>query len=154
MTPAVLCAWAACTRMAVAEEDGWAHCDRHLRTHRLQKAEEQRAQVRQERLAARGKPISFREAVVRLHADGYTDSEISAQLLVAPTSVRTERHRAGLAPNGHRFSSGSDELLPCGTHAAFNRHKTAGQEPCEPCRIGERVYQRNRARERRAKAAA
>lgn len=29
-----------------------------------------------------------------------------------------------------------------GTHAAFNRHKNHGEQPCVPCVEGERVYQR------------
>ena len=44
------------------------------------------------------------------------------------------------------------QLMPHGTHAAFNRHKDAGQEPCSECREGERTYQRERARRRRASA--
>lgn len=44
------------------------------------------------------------------------------------------------------------QLMPHGTHAAFNRHKESGQEPCAECREGERTYQRERARRRRASA--
>lgn len=43
------------------------------------------------------------------------------------------------------------QLLPHGTHSAFNRHRTAGEEPCQACWHGERDYQRARARRRRAK---
>jgi hypothetical protein len=39
---------------------------------------------------------------------------------------------------------------PCGTHAAFNRHKAAGEEPCDRCWDGERTFQRLRGRNRRA----
>lgn len=38
---------------------------------------------------------------------------------------------------------------PHGTHAAFNRHRTAGQHPCDDCWDGERLYQRVRGRRRR-----
>lgn len=39
-------------------------------------------------------------------------------------------------------------LRPHGTHAAFTRHRKAGQEPCEACWDGEREYQRSRQRAR------
>lgn len=35
-------------------------------------------------------------------------------------------------------------LQPCGTHAAFNRHTNAGEDPCSRCEDGEREYQRAR----------
>lgn len=40
-------------------------------------------------------------------------------------------------------------LRPCGTHAAYVRHRAAGQDPCEPCVHAERAYQRARPRDRR-----
>lgn len=43
------------------------------------------------------------------------------------------------------------ELRPCGTHAAFNRHRSAGEEPCLACWTGEREYQAHRGRARRAR---
>lgn len=42
------------------------------------------------------------------------------------------------------------ELRPCGTHAAFNRHRVAGEEPCPACWMAEREYQTTRGRRRRA----
>lgn len=41
------------------------------------------------------------------------------------------------------------ELMPHGTHAAFNRHKGRGETPCPSCADGERRYQRLRNRRRR-----
>lgn len=41
-------------------------------------------------------------------------------------------------------------LRPHGTHAAFVRHRNAGEEPCDACWHGERAYQRNRKRNNRA----
>lgn len=41
-------------------------------------------------------------------------------------------------------------LRPHGTHAAFMRHRTRREEPCESCWHGEREYQRLRARRRRS----
>lgn len=35
-------------------------------------------------------------------------------------------------------------LVPCGTHAAFNRHKARGEDPCGDCETAEREYQRAR----------
>ncbi|MEV0996918.1 hypothetical protein [Nonomuraea sp. NPDC050202] len=35
-------------------------------------------------------------------------------------------------------------LQPCGTHAAYNRHKDRGEEPCDACVIGEQIYHRQR----------
>lgn len=40
-------------------------------------------------------------------------------------------------------------MAPCGTHAAFNRHKSRGETPCPDCREGERVFQRHRRRRER-----
>lgn len=39
---------------------------------------------------------------------------------------------------------------PCGTHAAFVRHWSLSETPCEPCISAERTYQRERWRNRRA----
>lgn len=36
------------------------------------------------------------------------------------------------------------QLAPCGTHAAFVRHKAHGEEPDHECVIAERAYQRDR----------
>jgi hypothetical protein len=51
-------------------------------------------------------------------------------------------------------ATGGRPLKPHGTHAAFNRHKAAGEDPCEPCVFGERDFQRDRQRTRRSTAAA
>ena len=42
---------------------------------------------------------------------------------------------------------------PCGTHAAFVRHKANNEQPCEPCVLAEREYQRLRHLRRRERAA-
>lgn len=39
------------------------------------------------------------------------------------------------------------ELMPCGTYAAYIRHKRAQEEPCEPCVKAFREYHRDRRRE-------
>lgn len=37
-------------------------------------------------------------------------------------------------------------LRPCGSRAAFRRHETLGQNPCEDCWVAERAYQAERKR--------
>lgn len=44
-------------------------------------------------------------------------------------------------------------LKPHGTHAAFNRHKNAGEIPCPACQLGEREYQAARPDRRKLPAA-
>lgn len=43
-------------------------------------------------------------------------------------------------------------LRPCGTHAAYWRHKARGEQIDPRCRHAERAYQRDRKRERRRAA--
>jgi len=43
-------------------------------------------------------------------------------------------------------------LAPCGTRAAYLRHKAHGQAPDEPCVAAYREYERDRIRRRRAAA--
>jgi hypothetical protein len=44
-------------------------------------------------------------------------------------------------------------LQPCGTPAAYARHKKAGEEPCEACHEAELAYRREWKRKRRAGSA-
>lgn len=41
-------------------------------------------------------------------------------------------------------------LKPCGTHAAYVRHWSRSETPCQPCQEAERLFQRDRSRTRRA----
>lgn len=41
---------------------------------------------------------------------------------------------------------------PCGTHAAFTRHKNRGETPCDECVEGERDYQAARYERRKVSA--
>jgi hypothetical protein len=66
-----------------------------------------------------------------------------ADLLAWTDTILTKRQH-------HRFRG---QAQPCGTHAAFNRHKATGETPCAACVEGERAYQRTRARRRRLAAA-
>lgn len=42
------------------------------------------------------------------------------------------------------------QLKPCGTPAAFMRHKRAGQEPCPPCRAAQNAAAAESKARRRA----
>lgn len=66
------------------------------------------------------------------------------------------RHMPAEKPTGQRqlFPTTPPPLQPHGTHAAFNRHRNNDEEPCQACWYGERDYQRERGRRRRAKAVA
>lgn len=47
------------------------------------------------------------------------------------------------------------QLRPCGTHAAFGRHRARGETPCTECTEAEREYQRVRhVQRKRAERAA
>ncbi|MCP2339213.1 hypothetical protein [Actinomadura rupiterrae] len=50
----------------------------------------------------------------------------------------------------------SRTLQPCGTRAAYKRHKRRGEQPCEPCRQANAAYIRptGSARHRALKALA
>jgi hypothetical protein len=69
--------------------------------------------------------------------------EYSVSELLAWNDCQWERPPLDVVPD-------PKELQPHGTHAAFNRHRKAGDEPCDPCWCGERRYQRERKRRGRA----
>ncbi|MGW0486194.1 hypothetical protein [Nonomuraea sp. NPDC003214] len=35
------------------------------------------------------------------------------------------------------------DVQPCGTHAAYNRHLSNGEKPCEDCRVAQRQYEKD-----------
>lgn len=45
------------------------------------------------------------------------------------------------------------ELKPCGTIAAYMRHRKAGQKPCDPCRLAWNTYQNERRQDPDVRAA-
>lgn len=57
------------------------------------------------------------------------------------SEARTSRRRA----SGVRARGTSD----CGTVGGFQRHRRAGEQPCEPCRAGKRSYDRENYRKLR-----
>lgn len=71
----------------------------------------------------------------------------------ARTRAREERRRRAAERAGAPVPKPTP--LPCGSHAAFNRHKAKGEQPCELCQAGERIYQAaaNRRRRDRGRAA-
>jgi hypothetical protein len=129
-----MCQWAACGRLAAVMEDGYYHCARHLRDHR-----DQRDHV------TRDTPL--RELLPALHAQGLTDAQVVAQTGYDASYVRNLRCQLGLAAN---------VPVPdgCGTRSAAERHKAKGEPVCAACKAAERIYYRDRARNRRAKAKA
>jgi hypothetical protein len=66
------------------------------------------------------------------------------------------RQQVRMTPPVRIAKRGRPGTEPCGTHAAYNRHKAHGEDPCFPCALAERIYQRQRpdrrtgARRRRA----
>lgn len=54
-----------------------------------------------------------------------------------------EYQRAWRARHGARTGQlGRPPTQPCGTVAAYRRHRRAGEEPCEPCRSAHSEHQR------------
>lgn len=137
------CQWAGCTLLAVAHNGGWWHCEPHLAEHRQL--------LRGERAARRPQTVipDWRDRVTDLHAKGLTDRQIAAAMPCAADTARHWRRQLGL-----RSNSANRAVLPCGTHAAYQRHRQHHQQPCAACRVGERDYQaerhQRRARERAA----
>jgi hypothetical protein len=60
----------------------------------------------------------------------------------------TQGRTAGYLPP-FAWDDGDEELQPCGTHAAFARHKSRGEPVDVACAAGERAYQAERARRNR-----
>ena len=100
------------------------------------------------------------EAIVVALAAMVPDDKTPAELLRwldpdrlsrnARTRAREARRKAAVV----RAGAPIDRVFqPCGTHAAFNRHRSRGEDPCGVCIAGERIYQRLRARDRRPKGA-
>lgn len=77
-------------------------------------------------------------------------SELRALAVVLAAMVPADASpRELLAWNDDSPTDEGPRLRPHGTHAAFNGHRKRGEQPCEFCVVGERTYQRHRARRRR-----
>ena len=71
---------------------------------------------------------------------------------IDPGLKHTEkRHQDALRKRRARNGTPAPRLVqPCGTHAAFNRHVKAGEDPCLRCLTAEREYQAERHERRKA----
>jgi hypothetical protein len=59
------------------------------------------------------------------------------------------RRRRGDRPLAEHNAEQQANAHPCGTHAAYNRHRKRGETPCRTCRDGEAAYKRGRRLARR-----
>lgn len=134
------CDWAGCPRSSTKHDQGWDFCARHFAEHEALVDEEQRAEL--------GEDPTIREQVVTLHAAGLTDRQMATRIGCDRSTVRWHRDALDLPRN-----QPGQTLQPCGSHAAFVRHKNHGEQPCDACVVGERKYQAEKARERRKRAA-
>ncbi len=125
-------------------------------------------------LAERLVPVAA-DLVIRVHDEGpesvgqllagLTERERWALLVVlaamAPPDAAVADLLAWVAWDEHGRRGGPEPrppsarfraLRPCGTHAAYVRHKSRGETPCQACADAERAYQRARPRRRRPAA--
>lgn len=63
-----------------------------------------------------------------------------------PDAVRQRKYRDRVRGGPPR------KLKPCGTAAAYRRHKRAGETPCDPCKLAEKVRQHDLYEARKVKA--
>lgn len=97
--------------------------------------------------------------VLKLIAQGHTHQEIAAALVVTPKGVTPTVNRAirklGAANAPHAvhlaYQAGILRRERHGDHAGFAAHRYRSEDPCEPCKTGERAY-RNERRQRKAAA--
>jgi len=93
-------------------------------------------------------PIAY-ELATRVHTGTRDDVN---QLLTSLTAGERDALTITLARMIHLGANHDRQLRPCGTHAAYTRHKTHN-EPIDPwCLHAERAYQRNRKRTQRRAA--
>ncbi len=90
------------------------------------------------------------EAYLRWLRAMVAPGELEALCIVLAAAVPTNQTWLQLTA----WTSGetSPRLRPCGTLAAYARHRARRQQPCEPCMEVKRAYDRKRIREKRAKA--
>lgn len=71
---------------------------------------------------------------------------IIALAAMVPDDVSVDHLLAWIRPKPKEAPGTTRQLRPHGTHAAFNLHRTHGEEPCAACWTGERLYQRDAKR--------
>ncbi|OMI34443.1 hypothetical protein SPAR_36706 [Streptomyces sparsogenes DSM 40356] len=98
-----------------------------------------------------GPHLSPKEQIVlRRFSEGATCSRIAHELGISEVSLRVYSHRMRKALGARSIAHAV--LLGCraglldgqpqrhGDHAGYTAHLRRGEEPCEPCRLGERAY--------------
>ena len=132
------CSWASCPRTYPPHKVGqWDFCTEHLAEH-LALFEPNRP----------GRPAMVddtktpRELLDWLHPKKYKQAMSQRVWAMA----QPPKPRPKMPPRVY----GPRALMPCGTHAAYARHKTRGEAVCGPCGVEEKRYQRDRKRVERA----
>lgn len=106
--------------------------------------------------------LAVREAR-EAYAQGFmTQAELAALFGVAQTAIgawvrgEVRRDAGGPITVAGKGVRAGQALKPCGTRAAYERHRRAGEAPCAECRAGESAHQKDRrqAKKRGAKHAA
>jgi WhiB family redox-sensing transcriptional regulator len=95
-----------------------------------------------------------RDAIARMAADGLTDRQIGERLDWPIGKIKTcrERHNIPSAwTNGGGRNRPASEVKPCGTYAAYRRHKRRNEPVDEACRV---AHNNRSADMRQARAAA
>lgn len=80
--------------------------------------------------------------ITRLAAEGLTDKSIAERLGWKPWQVKEHRRRhhiPSIHPKGGKFRWPDARLKPCGTDAAYERHKRRGEPVDEACREAHRI---------------
>lgn len=96
-------------------------------------------------------PVAVRSAAQRLLSACGNDP--IAAVSVAAALIRTDQSIDAWWQRGLDAVGQVDQIRPCGTHSAFNRHRDRGEEPCPDCWEAERTYQRDAKRRQRRAAA-
>ncbi|MEU1787060.1 LuxR C-terminal-related transcriptional regulator [Streptomyces sparsogenes] len=99
-------------------------------------------------------------AVLRRMAEGATARELAPELVMTASGAGSFMNRivwklgARNAPHAVHLahSAGLLRAERHGDHAGYTAHLRRGEEPCEPCRLGERTY-RNTQRAGKREAA-
>ncbi|MFF1544114.1 hypothetical protein [Streptomyces sp. NPDC058291] len=107
-----------------------------------------------------GELTALETAALRHAADGHT-IESSARLLSSSMpAVQDARHRLmgklGAQSMAHAVhlahQAGILRRERHGDHAGYAAHTYRGEEPCDPCKAGERAYRNDRRQQRKAAA--
>lgn len=84
--------------------------------------------------------------------DLLTDADLPALAVALAAMVNPDARPSQLLGWTRCPATPARQLMPCGTHAAYVRHKKRGEEADPRCLHAEREYQRDRKRRTRAAA--